>query len=381
MLRLPASTSLTPKRSARRCAALARLPETTAIADSSRTYRLLWDLNHWLIRRPMSISDIVERLRTEVPERKDTPENELTGEAMGALVLGAALPDGIPGGLRLRVHRFIRGGWKFYRCVNPSCGRLFPKGEEQCSTCNHRSAPLYLCRNCGADYLRFTGDPDAGPLVPTDDPAAGPERMLYEPGRFDLPPVAADDDDDSDDADANNNNQQANQGRRGRQQVPAQIARLPVRDGSFDPATLRFSNNPNDFPLRATLAPGRTRCLCCGGTAGSRSVITPVGLGTSAAVKVLGEGLVESLSEGNRNRPGHDGKERLLGLQRQPARRRAPGAVHHLLEPLRPNAPEARGPARPAQGAEFPGCREAARRPRHRVPGQPAHPRRRRLAQ
>ena len=47
-------------------------------------------------------------------------------------------------------------------------------------------------------------------------------------------------------------------------------------------------------------------------TAGSRSVITPVGLGTSAAVKVLGEGLVESLTEANRNRPGHDGKERLL---------------------------------------------------------------------
>ncbi len=289
--------------------ALAHLPDATALADAARRYRLLWDLSHWLIRRPMSISDITQRLRSEVPERKDTAESELCREAVGALVLGAALPDGIPGALRLRVHRFIRGGWKFYRCVNPGCGRLFPKGEEQCSTCNHRTAPLYLCRNCGADYLRFTGDPDAGPLVPTDDPAAGPERMLYEPGRFDLPPVAADDDDD---ADANNNNQQANQGRRGRQQVPAQIARLRVRAGSFDPATLRFSDNPADFPVRATLAPARTRCLCCGGTAGSRSVITPVGLGTSAAVKVLGEGLVESLNEGNRNRPDHDGKERLL---------------------------------------------------------------------
>jgi hypothetical protein len=64
--------------------------------------------------------------------------------------------------------------------------------------------------------------------------------------------------------------------------------------------------------VRRKLAPARTRCLCCGGTAGSRSVITPVGLGTSAAVKVLGEGLVESLTEANRNRPGHDGKERLL---------------------------------------------------------------------
>src|SRR5207248_918910 len=46
--------------------------------------------------------------------------------------------------------------------------------------------------------------------------------------------------------------------------------------------------------------------------AGSRSVITPVALGTSAAVKVVGEGLVEALAAANRDRPGHDGKERLL---------------------------------------------------------------------
>ena len=47
-----------------------------------------------------------------------------------------------------------------------------------------------------------------------------------------------------------------------------------------------------------TLLPARTRCVCCGGTAGSRNVITPVSLGTSAAVKVLGEGLTEILDRG-----------------------------------------------------------------------------------
>ena len=133
--------------------------------------------------------------------------------------------------------------------------------------------------------------------------------MLYEPRRFDLLPVTDNSDDDDDDG---SNIQPAYQGRRGRQQVPAQIARRPVIDGSFDPATLRFSVNPNEFSLTVTLAPARTRCLCCGGTAGSRSVITPVGLGTSAAVKVLSEGLVEALADANRMRPGHDGKERLL---------------------------------------------------------------------
>ncbi len=64
--------------------------------------------------------------------------------------------------------------------------------------------------------------------------------------------------------------------------------------------------------LKVTLVPARTRCLCCGGTAGSRNVITPVSLGTSAAIKVVGEGLVEALAAANIDRPGHDGKERLL---------------------------------------------------------------------
>lgn len=286
---------------------LAGLPGTAAIPEAARKTRLLWDLNRLLIRRPMSVSQIVAQIREEVPERKTTPDAVLQEETLSALVLGAALPDGAPGALRLRVHRFIRGGWKFYRCVNPDCGRLYPKGEEQCSSCNHRTAPLYLCRNCGADYLRFTGDFASGPLQPSADPLDGPEWMLYEPQRFNLPPIASDDSDNGDDG-----NQQVYQGGRGQQQVPLQIARQPLVDGSFDPASLRFSTNPDEFPLRVTLAPARLRCLCCGGTAGSRSVITSVGLGTSAAVKVLSEGLVESLAEANRDRPGHDKKERLL---------------------------------------------------------------------
>lgn len=61
-----------------------------------------------------------------------------------------------------------------------------------------------------------------------------------------------------------------------------------------------------------TLVPARTRCVCCGKPGGSHNIITPVSLGTSAAVKVLGEGLVEILAELNKSRPNHDGKERLL---------------------------------------------------------------------
>ncbi|MBM4079688.1 MAG: DEAD/DEAH box helicase, partial [Planctomycetes bacterium] len=90
------------------------------------------------------------------------------------------------------------------------------------------------------------------------------------------------------------------------------MRRRPILHGSFDPQGLSFSQDESDYPMEVTLAPARTRCLCCGGTAGSRSVVTPVALGTSAAVKVLSEGLVESLEEANRHSPTHDGKERLL---------------------------------------------------------------------
>jgi len=86
-----------------------------------------------------------------------------------------------------------------------------------------------------------------------------------------------------------------------------------VKVGSFDPGTLAFSTNPKDYPVRGTLAPGRNKCLVCGGTAGSRDVLTPVSLGTSAAVRVLAEGLLDGLAaEHAKSGVEPDHKERLL---------------------------------------------------------------------
>ena len=141
--------------------------------------------------------------------------------------------------------------------------------------------------------------------MPSADEADGPEWMVYEPARFESAAVTDEEDDEETDATAARPTPR-------RQQVPTHIRQRPVQDGSLDPGSLQFSLKPDDYRLRVTLAPARTRCLCCGGTAGSRSVLTQVGLGTSAAVKVLGEGLVEALAEANHDRPGHDGKERLL---------------------------------------------------------------------
>lgn len=268
---------------------------------------ILWDLNRWLARAPLSVSQIVQRLRNEVPARRDADPEAVRREVETALLLGAALPDDAPNPLRLRVHRFIRGGWRFHRCVNPACGRLYPMGEERCQQCGHATAPLYICRNCGADYLRFVGDPEPSLLRPSALEAEGPEWLLYEPGRFELPVSVDDELEDEAEETAVRRPPRAS----GRV-LPKQIKKRPVVTGSFDPANLTFSFAQGDYPLQVVLAPARTQCLCCGGTAGSHNVLTPIALGTSAALKVLGEGLIEALHAANQGRPGHDGKERLL---------------------------------------------------------------------
>ncbi|TNF24070.1 MAG: DEAD/DEAH box helicase [Deltaproteobacteria bacterium] len=271
-------------------AALAGGDVARPVDELARQAGILWTLNDLLARRPMSVSQIVEQVRQRVPERADSEHDRLRGEIEAALVVGAAMPDGTAGTLRLRAHRFIRGGWRFTRCVDPSCGRLYPMGEEQCE-CGASAAPLYLCRSCGADTLRFA-EGDAGPegeaLRPNASRSNDGEWLLYDRERFET----GDDE--------------------GLVGVEQQMRKRPVLEGSFDPATCSFSVDESLYPMRAVLAPARNRCLVCGGTAGAHDVLTPVSLGTSAAVRVVAEGLCEGLAVQNAERADHDGKERLL---------------------------------------------------------------------
>lgn len=273
-------------------AALAGLPADTPLAAAAPKAAIMWELGRQLARRPLSVSKIAALFRETVPQRAGASEDVIRREVELALVVGAALPDGTPGALRLKTHRLVRGGWKFHRCVDPGCGKLYPLGEERC-TCGKLTAPLLLCRTCGADALGFSGaeDPTTAALEPglpaKDD--ENDEWLLYDLGRFEMI-----EDDETGDL-------------RVKQMKDRDVAR-----GSFDPATLAFAADVGAYPVRAALAPARTRCLVCGGTAGSRSVVTPVTLGTSAAVRVVSEGLVDGLAAENAGQAGHDGKERLL---------------------------------------------------------------------
>jgi Lhr-like helicase len=270
-------------------ATLAGLPSTTPVETSARKAAILWKLNQMLVRRPLSLEDLAEHVRAEVPERAGASQAAVRAEVEAALVIGAALPDETPGALRLRAHRLVRGGWRFFRCVDPDCGRLYPMGQEVCS-CGRQTAPLYICRSCGTDTLRFK-ERDDGLLQPNDSRANEGEWLFYDQSRID----EADGADDPE------------------RETEKEMKGREVKVGSFDPATLAFSTNPKDYPVRGTLAPGRNKCLVCGGTAGSRDVLTPVSLGTSAAVRVLAEGLLDGLAaEHAKSGVELDHKERLL---------------------------------------------------------------------
>jgi hypothetical protein len=134
---------------------LAGVPESTPLAEAGRRCRLLWELRAWLGERARPISSLTRLLAERVPGRSDWREEDRRREIQVALAVGAELPDDTPGALPLRVHGLVRGGWQFHRCIDPACGTLHPKGESACVRCGRPTAPLYLCRHCGADFLRM----------------------------------------------------------------------------------------------------------------------------------------------------------------------------------------------------------------------------------
>ncbi|ACY13366.1 DEAD/DEAH box helicase [Haliangium ochraceum] len=280
---------------ARALAVLAGIPtgtdDSADLNTAGRAAAILWFLGDLLARKPMSTPQIVDEIRARVPARADAATEDVRREVEAAIAIGAALPPGTPGALQLRTHRFVRGGWSFHRCVDPACGRLYARGEDTCR-CGRATAPLYLCRSCGADALRFRGgeDPETEALAPHAERGGEGEWMLYDRGRLEQ---STDDDDFSALARV------------------TQMKRRPVVHGTYDPVTGGFSRS-GGYPVDVALAPARNTCLVCGATAGAGSILTPVALGTSAAVRVLAEGLVESLDIQHQTNPAHDGKERLL---------------------------------------------------------------------
>ena len=270
---------------------------------AAKNCRILWDLTSWLIKKPMSLTQIVNKIKTTVPERKNCDESDIKMEVLKALQVGGLLPDDLEISLKIKVHQFFRGGWSFYRCLNPDCGKVYPKGEERCE-CGSYTAPLYLCRNCGADYLRLVGTGEATELKPSEGKAEGQEWMIYQPEKF-MELQDADDEldipqDELEPVDMIS------------KKVAKKVKGKEILSGSFDFHNLQFSSNANEYSMKVVLSPARSRCLCCGDTAGSRNIISSVRLGTSAALKVLSEATIEALEAAYKDEENSDKKQRIL---------------------------------------------------------------------
>lgn len=281
--------------------ALAGLAPSTEPEKAAAKARIFWYLSDLLAQRPRSAEEIATRIQREVPERGAHDLGAIHHEVNVALAVGAALGDR-QGSLRLRAHRFIRGGWRFHRCVDPSCGALWPMGEGRCR-CGSPTAPLLLCRSCGADALQLCGAEEPEKLEPFGAGEGEHEWVLYDTTRHQLM-------DDEDEATSSAASTSIRPGKT--KKAAKELKGKKVVEGFLHPSSLTFGVDAEDLGPRVTLAPGRSRCLVCGGSGGARSVLTSVALGTSAALRVLAEGVVEGLAREHARLGAKVPKERVL---------------------------------------------------------------------
>ena len=276
--------------------------------------RIFWLLNQWLGVRPMSLSQLEALARREVQEWMNWTDGQIRQTIMQALRIGSALPESCADRLRLRTHRFVRGGWIFQRCIDPSCGRLYPRGESMCQ-CGKPTAPLLLCRSCGADFLEMRGTMDGeGKLVPAfsnvpgqalldeSDPDDTPRKWwLFRPDHWVWKLDEGDDELEPEDE----GDLPAPLGKRGaRVQLTGADRKSALLEGCYDMSQQTFLVQAGGTEK---LVPSKKICPGCQGRGGVFDVITPVSLGTSAATKVLTEELLEALPT-----PVEDPKKRLL---------------------------------------------------------------------
>jgi hypothetical protein len=151
----------------------------------------LWDraalpymLMEWL-KVPRSEEDVLQQLGAR-PERQGVDPEALRRELEAALLVGPCLPEGGRVKIRPRIHRFLRGLARFWRCTNRNCGKLLNEEIGECDACGSKSLPLALCRTCGWDFfMAVQPDEDQaleplvstlrfGAVCPVDRSPAGP---------------------------------------------------------------------------------------------------------------------------------------------------------------------------------------------------------------
>jgi hypothetical protein len=278
------------------------------VSRSVGTLEECWEgtlLPYLLLRwfqRPAPVSAAAAWL-AERPERNGVSSDALLREIEAALLVGPCLPESHPLRLRPRIHQFMRGLARFWRCTNPDCGRLLGEGEEECPKCGSRTLPLALCRTCGWDFFISVGPQEADGLVATLVPwlARGSTRrtlFVYDPPAAEVPvdpeDLPSEGEEDSEDVPAG---------------APAEPEAGPDADGFLCPRCLVVSEDParrlctcSGAPLRPVRFHGGrgTRCPVCHSRYGRYDVLTPVSLGNSSALTHIARTLMRELPESQR---------------------------------------------------------------------------------
>ena len=297
----------------RRLAGVA-LDDGRSIGEIWQRMRLPYLLLNWL-RRPRPIQDIVDELAA-LPERVGVSREDLRREIEAALLLGPSLPEQHFLRLRPRVHRFLRGLARFWRCTNPDCGRLMGEGVDSCTECGSRTMPLAICRTCGWDY--FIGREALGQAIPWLSRTSNSRTVYYyDPPRTQVEtdteenPLEAGEDaelggqnGDAAPAEQASTDEQTDDGSDDQQEVApdAEAYLCPQCLGISESTDRRTCTCGNGAPLRPVrLHRGRgNRCPVCSSRYGRFDILTPVSLGNSSALAHVSRTLLRELPEGNK---------------------------------------------------------------------------------
>lgn len=260
-------------------------------------------LTRWF-QRPAPISSAVARL-AERPERLGVSAEALHREIEAALLVGPCLPDDHPLRPRPRIHQFMRGLARFWRCTNPECGRLVGEGEQECPRCGARTLPLALCRTCGWDFFTAAGPANSEDLVALLAPWMARGSTARTVFVYDPPPTAVNVDPEEIPSEGEDVEEAAD----GDEAEPA-VEEQDEAQGFLCPRCLAVSEDPGarvcSCPDSIPLRPVRfhrsrgTRCPVCRSRYGRYDVLTPVSLGNSSALTYIGRTVMRELPEPQR---------------------------------------------------------------------------------
>ncbi len=253
----------------------------------------------WL-QYPRSEEEVLERLSDTGRSVKASTPKPFDASWRLRSCVGPCLPDGGLVKIRPRVHRFLRGLARFWRCTNASCGKLLGEGIGECDQCGSKSLPLALCRTCGWDFFVAVQPDEDQALQPwTWRRSTKDTLFLYDPpkSRVEVDPevdaFGSEDDDEPVTAEPDDDGTET-------EDRPTQLG---LFDRNLDPTNLRLRNagengrpGTEDLLRPVLLHKGRgTRCPVCSSRYGSADILTPVSLGNSSALTRVARVLMNGL--------------------------------------------------------------------------------------